>query len=252
MKKINRLPLAPELTDYLNTISTEVSQKITNNTLDIAKTWSSKSRSQEFSTIKKQLYSMAYGHRLCMYCESSHGTDIEHFFPKKQYPTKAFEWDNYLIACSYCNSNLKRERFPLDPNNNPLLIDPSKDDPSTHLKLSLNTGLFFGITERGLSSIEVFDLNDTRFSESGRDLTNQRRERVVTLKALFEKYDRLMSSHQFPQAAEHKRTIQQSAQPFVLYWMVRVYQDLPETKSRAILNDNMYDIFRKYSVDSWI
>ncbi len=57
-------------------------------------------RNQTFDKIRHTLRQMAPGHECCMYCESNEGSDIEHFWPKMSYPSRAFEWENYLWACS--------------------------------------------------------------------------------------------------------------------------------------------------------
>lgn len=102
-----------------------------------------------------------------MYCEDSEATDIEHFYPKAIYPARSFKWDNYLLACSNCNSNYKRSQFPLDSTGLPLLIDPASEDPMNHLDLSLTTGKFIPATDKGEESIRVFGL-DRQVLEVGR------------------------------------------------------------------------------------
>lgn len=63
-----------------------------------------------------------------MYCNDSRGTDIEHFWPKATFCEKTFLWENMLLVCAGCNRK-KGNRFPLDSDGMPLLIDPSVDDP---------------------------------------------------------------------------------------------------------------------------
>lgn len=111
------------------------------------------------ASLREQLQSMTTGICRCMYCEDGEGTDIEHFFPKRDYPDKMFSWANYLLACSNCNSNQKRNQFPLDENGSPQLIDPSVDAPEEHIVLSPSTGEIVARTERGQFSIAVFGLN---------------------------------------------------------------------------------------------
>jgi 5-methylcytosine-specific restriction endonuclease McrA len=48
----------------------------------------------------------------CAYCEGVAAQDIEHFYPKTQYPDRMFDWDNFLRGCKNCN-NFKRDRFPV-------------------------------------------------------------------------------------------------------------------------------------------
>jgi hypothetical protein len=103
-----------------------------------------------------------------MYCEDSEATDIEHFYPKSLFPLKAFEWINYLLACSNCNSNYKRALFPQAAGGEALLINPMDDDPLDHLLLSLSTGVFSFATDKGRKSIEIFGLNRPTLAEGRR------------------------------------------------------------------------------------
>jgi uncharacterized protein (TIGR02646 family) len=64
-----------------------------------------------FNEITDKLVAMCPGTRRCCYCEDARGDDIEHFRPKTLYPELTFEWANYLLACSACNSNEKRNQF---------------------------------------------------------------------------------------------------------------------------------------------
>jgi hypothetical protein len=94
-----------------------------------------------------------------MYCEDSYATDIDHFRPKAAYPAMCFDWLNYLLACSHCNSNRKRNRFPLDSSGGTLLLNPADDQPDLHLILAPSTGEYVPVTDRGTTSIDVFGLN---------------------------------------------------------------------------------------------
>jgi uncharacterized protein (TIGR02646 family) len=89
----------------------------------------------------------------CGYCECDLGITstphVENFYPKSHYPDDiSFAWENLLLACQKCNMN-KMDKFPVDENNNPLLINPSIEDPSIHLKLNSETGIYEGLTEKG-------------------------------------------------------------------------------------------------------
>jgi uncharacterized protein (TIGR02646 family) len=127
-----------------------------------------------FSEVRTTLKRMAGGRERCMYCEDNEGTDIEHFWPKSVYPDKAFSWANYLLACSHCNSNCKRARFPTT-DGLPDLLDPTADEeadkPTRHLRLLPSTGRYDSIGLKGTPSIEVFDLNG---DERGRKLPQGR------------------------------------------------------------------------------
>ena len=73
-----------------------------------------------------------------LYCHDSHGTDIEHFWPKALYPERMFRWLNFLLCCAECG-RFKGDRFPLD-NGEPLLVDPTTEDPWEYLDFDPTTG----------------------------------------------------------------------------------------------------------------
>ncbi|MGY5117862.1 HNH endonuclease [Streptomyces sp. 900105755] len=114
------------------------------------------------------LAEMAPGHERCMYCGDSQGTDIDHFEPKSLAPLRTFDWLNHLLACSFCNSNQKRSRFPTAADGSPLLVDPTAEDPLDHLRLVLPLGTYRGLTDRGRACIEVFGLNERAVLVKGR------------------------------------------------------------------------------------
>lgn len=86
----------------------------------------------------KALPTMAEPLHRCMYCGDSHGTDVEHFWPKGPYPRKMFEWANLLLCCAECN-RIKGTEFPVN-NSEALMIDPTSDDPWKHLDFDPMTG----------------------------------------------------------------------------------------------------------------
>src|SRR5262249_49745302 len=114
-------------------------------------------RTVAFDEIVERLRRMAPGNVRCMYCESNEASDIDHFWPKNMYPGRAYTWDNYLWACSICNSN-KRDQFPTDERGQPLLITPMEEDPRDHLELRPKTGKYAALTPKGEHSIQVFGL----------------------------------------------------------------------------------------------
>jgi len=112
-------------------------------------------RAKAFEEIDRVLRRMAPGHELCMYCEHNIGSDIDHFWPKENYPGRAYTWENYLWSCSICNSHHKGARFPRDERGKPLLINPAEEDPREHLALSPTTGKLVGKTSKGEQTIDV-------------------------------------------------------------------------------------------------
>lgn len=127
-------------------------------TASVRRAW--KNARTEREGLRGALLTMAAGHARCMYCCDSTGTDIDHFEPIALAPLRAFDWLNHLLACSFCNSNQKRELYPCDAaSGDCLLIDPSRDDPSDHLQLLFSSGRYRGRTAKGRQTIATFGLN---------------------------------------------------------------------------------------------
>jgi uncharacterized protein (TIGR02646 family) len=157
MKRVRRLPLSTEALGFLSERSQAVATSADPKT-EAGRLWKLKSN-KAFREIRAVLETMAPGNKRCMYCEDSHGTSIDHFWPKAGYPERAFDWLNYLLACSACNSNQKRDQFPLDMMGQPLLLNPAEEDPLDHLSFSTTTGEYASLSPKGNSSIRVFGLN---------------------------------------------------------------------------------------------
>lgn len=113
-----------------------------------------------FDDIKSVLTTMSVDLTICNYCENNEATDIEHIFPKRLFPDKAFCWDNYLLACGKCNSHHKKDKFEtfypafsdtkLDitpklnlyvppPTNDSVFINPRAENPLAFMELDLKT-----------------------------------------------------------------------------------------------------------------
>jgi uncharacterized protein (TIGR02646 family) len=78
--------------------------------------------------VKQPLYDMFSSK--CAFCERNvelSSGRIEHFRPKSQYVDLTFDWNNFLYSCEVCN-NRKGDKFPLDCDGTPLLIDPTDED----------------------------------------------------------------------------------------------------------------------------
>jgi hypothetical protein len=67
----------------------------------------------DWKSIKKGLLAMS--RNKCPYCESQAGADqwgqVEHFRPKSLFPTRAYDWGNYLYSCEKCNGT-KSNKWP--------------------------------------------------------------------------------------------------------------------------------------------
>lgn len=139
-------------------------------------------------------------HDKCAFCEckvlhQQYG-DVEHFRPKKGYKQKeadslgrpgyywlAYEWSNLFISCQICNQKFKKNLFPLrQPSRRarshyddlskeePLLIDPSAEDPATHLTFHQEFYRPMPASRRGKATIDAFGLNEMARAEHRRDL----------------------------------------------------------------------------------
>jgi len=168
----------------------------------------------EKAGIRDHLVRMAPGVQRCMYCGDSLATDIDHFEPIREFPAGTFSWPNHLLACSYCNSNAKRDLFPRDAAGNPLLIDPTRDDPAEHLRLVLRTGVYRGLSAKGTESIRVFGLNRA-------DLTRGREVAFATRAAVLCKADDLLAAGRDGEAARCLRALAEEPHASVLHEMLR-------------------------------
>jgi uncharacterized protein (TIGR02646 family) len=169
---------------------------------------------EEKRGIRNHLIRMAPGVQRCMYCGDSLGTDIDHFEPIREFPAGTFVWPNHLLACSYCNSNAKRDLFPRDELGNPLLIDPTRDDPAEHLRLILRTGVYRPLTPKGTESIRVFGLNRA-------DLTRGREVAFTTRAAVLCKADDLLAVDRAEEAIRCLRALAEEPHASVLQEMLR-------------------------------
>ncbi|WP_202487480.1 MULTISPECIES: hypothetical protein [unclassified Streptomyces] len=111
----------------------------------------------------------------CMYCGGYTATDIEHFEPREHDALKTFVWPNHLLVCGPCNSTYKRDWWQCDEESGePLLIDPTRDNPFTHLWLDFRDYEYRGLTRKGRSTIEVLGLNlPERRLAAGRELARR-------------------------------------------------------------------------------
>jgi hypothetical protein len=164
--------------------------------------------------IRDHLIKMAPGVQRCMYCGDNLGTDIDHFEPIREFPAGTFVWPNHLLACSYCNSNAKRDLFPRDDSGSPLLIDPTGEDPAAHLWLILRTGVYRPLTPRGTESIRVFGLNRP-------DLTRGREIAFATRAAVLCRADELLTAGREDDAARCLQALAEEPHASVLHEMLR-------------------------------
>ena len=166
---------------------------------------SSKAGEKALDEIKEVLKTMCVGIKTCNYCEHDRAFDIEHIYPKSLYPSLAFVWSNYLLACKGCNTAYKLDKFAIfkpkgsitkhilvrgkkPVNTDALLINPRKEDPTTFLRLNLvgQTFLYdpiYGVNSREFLkadyTTECLELNkDETLISARRNLTKTYLERL--------------------------------------------------------------------------
>ncbi len=198
MRMLHRTPLSNRATAFLKK-RTEKVAGAGDPKKEADRLWSMKNN-MAFDEIRKTLAEMASGNERCMYCEDSAGSDIDHFRPKALYPLYAYTWSNYLTACGRCNSNYKRDEFPLDDKDAPLLIDPTSEDPRSHLGLSLMTGKVVALSPKGRESARVYGLGR-------RELEKGRAANKTAFEALLEKYGRARERGEADEAERVKQAI---------------------------------------------
>jgi uncharacterized protein (TIGR02646 family) len=125
----------------------------------------------------------------CAYCEKDlreEAAHVDHFRPAGAimegitkihpgYYWLAYTWENLYLSCLACNSSFKRDFFPLiDPakrarshhdeisNEEPLLIDPSKENPRDHIRFNLDMPEPYLNSEKGKITIEIFKLDNEK------------------------------------------------------------------------------------------
>jgi uncharacterized protein (TIGR02646 family) len=132
--------------------------------------WRNKT-SDRIGEVRETLRHMCSGNERCMYCEDSAGTDIDHFCPRSVEPLLTFTWSNYLLACSACNSNFKRNEFPCNTSGEAHLIDPTAEDPAVLLTFSPSTGRYEAVpgSSKAAESLRVFGINRPMLETARRD-----------------------------------------------------------------------------------
>ena len=123
-------------------------------------------------------------HRKCAYCEKpeeqSKYRPAEHYRPKSVYWWLAWTWENLLFACTDCNSDHKRDQFPLIDDaqrllaesappgcEQPFLLDPYDPivDPGAEIEFrrDLVQGKErwspYGMTARGRETVRICGLD---------------------------------------------------------------------------------------------
>lgn len=139
MRRIVRQPLAAGTQQSLNTFQQDADAQRTAGTLNVQTHWSGNRHGAAMTAAETVLRGMAGFRERCMYCEDSHGSDIDHFWGKTRHPNRMYAWTNLLLNCMPCG-RFKGSIMPVDDVGNTLLVDPTVDDPWQHLDYDPQTG----------------------------------------------------------------------------------------------------------------
>lgn len=180
MRRLARQALDPEPADSLVRRQENANREHAAGRLDVERTWQNARRALDLGSALAVLRRMSGLRERCMYCSDSHGTDIEHFWPKADYPERLFRWLNLLLCCAECG-RLKGNRFPLD-GVSPLLVDPTAEDPWEFLDFDPATGIVMArydvIADRqspkGAATVAVLQLNQREAMNEGYRRTYRR------------------------------------------------------------------------------
>ncbi len=180
MLRIVRIDLPPATQKALDDRQARANEKRAAGTLNIENEWKGARQTKSLKTALGALRTMAGERERCMYCGDSHGTDIEHFWPKTPYPERMFRWLNLLLCCTECG-RFKGEQFPVD-DGAPVLVDPTTDDPWRHLDFDPDTGNISALFDtdsnewspRGTKTVEILQLDRREALNAGYQKTWRR------------------------------------------------------------------------------
>lgn len=143
MRRVTRPNLTDQAKKYLAKRHLLVFAAVLQGSVDIEKHWKPARKTKTVKEVLVLLQKSMGPTERCMYCVDSHGSDIEHFWPKAHYPLKAFDWSNWLLCCTECG-RYKGTEFPLSPQGTPMLVDPTVEDPWDFLDFDPDTGNITG------------------------------------------------------------------------------------------------------------
>jgi uncharacterized protein (TIGR02646 family) len=155
-------------------------------TLNVTAEWKHARQTLGLKSVLATLQRMMGERQRCMYCLDSHGTDIEHFWPKEPFPARMFVWPNLLLCCPECG-RFKGDTFPL-ANGQPLLIDPTAENPWLHLDFDPLTGNIVArfqaarneYSEKGTNTVELLHLDGREALAAGYQRTFRRLARLLS------------------------------------------------------------------------
>ncbi len=197
-------------------------------------------------TVKETLLSCQY--KKCAFCESKippidYG-DVEHLRPKGGYTQNAtdttlckpgyywlaYTWENLFLACTLCNQEFKKNQFPLrNPKQRakchhddiskeqPLLIDPSKVDPSKHIRFNDEIAYPVRGSRLGKETIAIVGLNRSALVEYRREYLDDLRLIFKTLTVLSRQLEQLHCEQDLIDHADIKARLNAKRSPLSQY-----------------------------------
>lgn len=212
MRAVSRDPLPARVSAYLASRTARLA--VAGNTAAAAESaWPKARKTKSVGAAFDLLVAMNGGARRCMYCELDRGTDIDHFEPRARAPSRTFAWDNWLLACSECNSR-KRNLFP------PGLLDPTLPgyQPDPHLDLLPTTGAFALKTAEAVASEPVYGLNE-------HELQRARHRTFVLYQSVIRHFADAREANDAAQADRYRNAVVGGPHPSVLASIQRWHAD---------------------------
>lgn len=192
MLQLRTKNLTPACQAYLDNRQSDIDSKVlfVDRSKRAKSLWNSKKGSIDgkaaFSEIKTALITICIGVEICNYCEQSEASDIEHILPQSLFPSQAFMWSNYLLACKKCNTTHKLdamyvfnpggsanafwvERGTEPPTADYAYIQPRLENPMDWMQLNFSDFLFYARAphapgtrgfEKVERTLEILDINN--------------------------------------------------------------------------------------------
>jgi uncharacterized protein (TIGR02646 family) len=209
MRRVVRLGLSADVVRYLKRRQQRADDEQAAGTLEVDKAWKSACQTLKIKSVRATLKQMAGGRQRCMYCSDSAGTDIEHSWPKSVYTERMFQWLNMLLCCTGCGRDCKGTKFPLDKGN-PVLLDPTTDDPWQFLDFSTTTGILFPLadidgrtTTKGKKTVELLKLDQRDEVNIGYQKSFRRIKRAIDAAVAERAPDATVLIHALTDADDH-------------------------------------------------
>lgn len=205
MRRVHRPALPTSVQGYLDRKAREPTSPAS-----IERQWKHARQTKTVGRVFSTLQAMMGARQRCMYCVDSHGSDIEHFWPKTPYPQRAFLWPNLLLCCTECG-RLKGNRFPLADTGQPMLVDPSTEDPWAFLDFDPDTGNLTArydvaadsMSPRGDATVRVLQLDQREGMAEGYRRTHRRLVERVQAALVEDVIDRQQLKSDLEEADDH-------------------------------------------------